>query len=470
MKALCGVFLLLGMLAFPSVCPADLRQLLVAVANGEGSDYNDRIFRIPLEGPQARQIIEFAGPADGLSYPNSMDLDRNSGRLYVGNSGSGEIIEFEVNADGTKGPSRVFGSFSDAFHSMAIRPSTGRIYIGVEGGSKQRRGIYRMAADGSGFEKVYEETADQDYFGDDCWIAFDPSDDGVIYVTTGYDNQVRIFSVNGADLGVLSGYGDMAIPYPDVFTDTHDEGYWLPHQCFIPAGGGDYNLLLNVHHVPANESAAYHQWKRLAVFSPDPDAFLYELGFEGTALSLPGWTRSMVYDEVSGCIYAGTMSYGNVFEIPADYSRYDDIFNPPGIPDQTSTCVAISYGHSTGADTDGDGLPDDSETGTYGTDPLEADSDTDGLTDYEEVNYDGGDGGYFPYPSGSDTDANKADTDGDGFSDMVEINGGSDPLAAGWTAAAMTIRINFQPPGSTRPDGCSPDAALSYTPSRGYGW
>ena len=36
-------------------------------------------------------------------------------------------------------------------------------------------------------------------------------------------------------------------------------------------------------------------------------------------------------------------------------------------------------------DADGDGLTDDEEVNTYGTDPNKADTDNDGLSDYAEV-------------------------------------------------------------------------------------
>lgn len=466
------VSLSIVVLSLSSSASADLRQLMFAVSNGGSSPYNNRIYRIPLEGEREGELIEFAGPSNGLAFPYGMALDRGSGRLYVGNNDTGDIIEFEINADGTRGPTRVFGNFGTYFSSMAVQPLTGRVYIGVQGGTKENRGLYRMATDGSGYEKIFEESVDQAYFYDDCWIDFDPSNNGIIYVTTGFDNQVRMFSVGGVDLGTLGSYGDMAIPTVQL-SQPHDEGYWLSHQCFIPAGGGDYHLLVNVHYVPENQQA--HQQKRLLLFDPDLDSFIGELPLSGPSLILPGRILGMVQDEVTGILYGGVYGYADVFEIAADYSGYEIIFNPPGMPDVTHTRVAVSYGHSDGADTDGDGLTDDDETDTYGTDPLDADSDTDGYTDYEEINHDDVDGGYNPFPAGSDTDAHNADSDSDGFSDLVEINGGSDPLVAGWTAAQMNITISFQPRNAACPSGYAPDAALPYTAlpdtaSRGYGW
>jgi hypothetical protein len=69
-------------------------------------------------------------------------------------------------------------------------------------------------------------------------------------------------------------------------------------------------------------------------------------------------------------------------------------------------------------DTDGDGLTDDDETNTYGTDPLIPDTDEDVLGDGDEVNIHG-------------TDPLNPDTDGDGLSDGDEVNVyGTDPLVA----------------------------------------
>lgn len=76
------------------------------------------------------------------------------------------------------------------------------------------------------------------------------------------------------------------------------------------------------------------------------------------------------------------------------------------------------------ADTDGDGLKDNVETGTgkyvsasdTGTNPLNADSDNDGLKDGAEVT--------------AGTDPNKVDSDGDGYSDSLEVLFKSNPASA----------------------------------------
>ncbi|MFB6299692.1 MAG: binary toxin-like calcium binding domain-containing protein [Halobacteriales archaeon] len=83
------------------------------------------------------------------------------------------------------------------------------------------------------------------------------------------------------------------------------------------------------------------------------------------------------------------------------------------------------------SDTDGDGLNDNLELTTYGTDPQTGDTDGDGLSDGTEVN------DYMTDPTQADTDGdglsdpaelrehgtnpNRADTDGDGLNDAVEL-------------------------------------------------
>ena len=84
-------------------------------------------------------------------------------------------------------------------------------------------------------------------------------------------------------------------------------------------------------------------------------------------------------------------------------------------------------------DTDGDGIPDEYETGTgiyvsptnTGTSPTNSDTDGDGLTDGQEVNT------YHSNP-------NLADTDGDGFSDGFEVSTGFDPTSPASTPEALS--------------------------------
>lgn len=94
-------------------------------------------------------------------------------------------------------------------------------------------------------------------------------------------------------------------------------------------------------------------------------------------------------------------------------------------------------------DSDGDGLEDDAEVNTHGTNPAVADSDHDGLSDREEINI------YRTDPKLADSDNDgmhdgwevdenlnplladaEGDTDGDGLSNLEEFNRGSSPSSA----------------------------------------
>jgi len=99
---------------------------------------------------------------------------------------------------------------------------------------------------------------------------------------------------------------------------------------------------------------------------------------------------------------AASGSYTKIGTTGPDTTTYSDVLLNDGV----SYCYRVRAFNSSGPsansnescttaidiDTDGDGLPDDVETNTYGTNPL------------------------------------LADTDGDGFSDLTEINQNSDPL------------------------------------------
>jgi hypothetical protein len=89
----------------------------------------------------------------------------------------------------------------------------------------------------------------------------------------------------------------------------------------------------------------------------------------------------------------------------------------------------------TKADTDGDGLTDSVETNTgvfvsatdTGSSPTKTDTDGDGLTDAQEVN------------GTPRTDPNKADSDSDGFTDPEELQAGTDPNDAEDNVLAQVI-------------------------------
>lgn len=145
-------------------------------------------------------------------------------------------------------------------------------------------------------------------------------------------------------------------------------------------------------------------------------------------------------------------------------------------------CAAIDAGTSDGAPTGdwfGCGRWDDPSTKNTGegartfvdigaceylTD--DADSDGDGVADYDEIAYDGV---ALLYTPGCDLDPLNPDTDGDGLSDGVEyLCPGGAPLVD--TGGPASLSVRFQPSSAHTDRGQLPDAGLSFTPARGYGW
>ena len=107
-------------------------------------------------------------------------------------------------------------------------------------------------------------------------------------------------------------------------------------------------------------------------------------------------------------------------------------------------------------DSDGDGLTNDDETSSVGTDPLVADTDGDGLGDGDEVN----DAGALD-TDGFLTDPLHVDTDGDAIQDGAEAGFGTDPTdrasipvtgSAGLTVGSTTLLAN---PAHTTPSSIS---------------
>jgi hypothetical protein len=434
---------------------------------------------MPLEGPQAYQFIEFAGSTDGISVPHRIVVHPSTGTLYVADSGTNEILEFEINSDGTKGARRVAGSLVYQYgettytiypFSMAVRPSTGRLYLGAVSGvpiHQYTHGIFLMREDFAGLDKVAFESPSPDYFYDECWICFDPTDDSIIWAGTGYENHVRMISVSGDDLGYVQPYDDISCRMvwdPETQEWITVDGWFIPQQIFIPNGIGGYYLVVRAYW---NTTAAPYRLLQFDVANNFQFMGLCPVG--GSPLSLSIGSNGIVRDVETGLLYAG----GRVYEVAGDYSGSTDLTVGSILPGTGMLIIALSYGHSEEADTDGDGLTDDAEQ-ELGTDPLDSDSDDDGYTDYEEIYHDG-DPGYNPYnpgppPSGTDSNALSPDSDGDGYSDLVEIAGESDPLVPGWTADDMVIRINFGPSSSARPAAHAVDAGWSFDDARGYGW
>ncbi len=122
-------------------------------------------------------------------------------------------------------------------------------------------------------------------------------------------------------------------------------------------------------------------------------------------------------------------SWENTYGLDPNDSTGDN--GASGDPDEDTLTNIEELGLGTSpilADTDGDGLTDDSEVNTYLTEPLDADSDNDGLSDGDEVNTYG-------------TEPLVADTDGDYENDGLEVAQGTDPLDPESSSAALGLII-----------------------------
>jgi hypothetical protein len=343
--AFAGFCAVLGILSLPAV--ADVRQLFVSNTNvnpNAGAD-SSRIYRVPLVGKDAYQLIEFAGPGDGLDMPVALAIDPVSGRLYAADGGTGEILVFEINGDGTRAGMRVFGKFPFYVFSMDVRPSTGRVYIGVAEQQWQNNGIYRMTYDGSSYEKVVEDYPKNGgphppYFTDQCWVRFNPADDVMIYVGTGLYDYIRKFRLKEN----ASGYVDIGV------VESYDRvRYEHPHPFFIHEGGGIYSLIANT------QLGSSQAPRALVKFQPgrDEDIYVGELPIGGPTLTCSNTVQDFVQDEESGKLYAGTVAYSRIYEIANDYSNCDVLFKYPDFPTGDSysiSFVEMSYGHSDGGD------------------------------------------------------------------------------------------------------------------------
>lgn len=417
---------------------ADLRQLFIAtrVYDGSTEDNNNKVLRIPLEGPDAGELLPFGGLADGVTSPSVIAVHPGTGRLYVGDHTTRQLLEFEINAAGENAGSRSYGTFvyyEDGetyypdFHSIAVRPSTGEIYLGCFY-PVGCQGIYRMREGIEGAVKLVGGSEEVD-FSDECFICFNPDDDGIVYAGTGFENYIRLFDADdGSNLGYLERYDDAAFKRgpPEV------RGHFLPHLFFVAGEGGGHDLLactyINSTYSPTN--------RRLIKLDLDDVLPPVELPVGGPTLGLSMSIFDFVRDDVTGTLYAGGF-YCALWEIAGDYGSEDMISEDYPLPRTGMSKVALSYGHSAGADADGDGLAEDVEQPAYGTDP------------------------------------NAADTDEDGFSDFLELSAGSDPLENGWTAGPFIGRINFAPrraSGSTLRGRFSLDEGWSFTAERNYGW
>ena len=74
---------------------ADLRQLFIAtrVYDGSTEDNNNKVLRIPLEGPDAGELLPFGGLADGVTSPSVIAVHPGTGRLYVGDHTTRQLLD-----------------------------------------------------------------------------------------------------------------------------------------------------------------------------------------------------------------------------------------------------------------------------------------------------------------------------------------------------------------------------------------
>ena len=142
-----------------------------------------------------------------------------------------------------------------------------------------------------------------------------------------------------------------------------------------------------------------------------------------------GSETNLWIDNFSGTIGSGSGADSDGDGLPDDYEQRIIDFDPAD--------AVIDFSHVAGpgelpttTDFDGDGSSD-AEEHARGTDPTNADSDGDGLSDGVETgtHVDGGAPG---------TDPLKADSDFDGFGDGSELEAGSDPLDFASVPAAVT--------------------------------
>ena len=465
-------------------------------------EYSHEIMRMSLDDPPNYTIdaAPFADASDGVWRPLAMAFHPepidpsypNTDHLYVAGWGSGvDVIKIMIDRDtGDRVGVEVFGPAPPGgLRSLAFQPGTNRLYAAI-----QYR-VYKFSEDGSSYETPISNNPN---FYDECQIAFHPVT-GNLYVATGFNDEIMVFSPGGAHLRNLESY------------DEYDN-WFLPQNLLFVRDGPDWWLLS----AALKDGSSAFSFMRFNPIAPDNflgDECVNQLGpfFNVDKCGATG--------DLNGDYFTGVLAYPRVRRTEHDFSSVTIIkdYPHPQLP-----------GHGTNAhltvklwpplDADGDGLSDVAEVGRgtnpdnadsdgggegdwaevcagrdplniddddgdcdglsyafeidIGTGPNDPDSDDDGYTDYEEIAYNGDDTEYTPCPTPTpDTNPLRADTDGDDFSDLVEIAGGSDPLDSGSTPS--NIRISFQPSGSSRPDNYAVDTGWSYQGGdwgREYGW
>ena len=489
----------------------------------------DKILRMSLdEEGYPIDEADYADAGDGLSRPLAMAFHPDpqdpeypdTDHLYVAGDGGGKIVKIVIDrATGDKVASVELGAAPAYLRSLAFQPGTHRLYAGA------LQHIYRYSADVSG----YESLVDNIDFYDECRLAFHPRT-GELYVTTGFDNHVMVYDpATGGHLRNLTSYDGATWFLSHGILFDHLGGDWQLHVAAIRDYGSnsyfsnlrldpDGDVLLGVEAdkqlswlwnmdkswPTGNYYSGVMDYPMVREISPDfgtvtlikpmghpqlPSRWHITIStwpprpLDTDADCIPdasenawGLNPGLTDTDGDGVLDGAEVGYDG------DYGDYDP--HPSGNDTDATKADTDGGGEEDGDeidrgrdpldpgddDNDEDGVPNLLED-SAGSDRDDPDSDDDGLTDYEEIAWNGDGTEYTPYPAASpDTNPNQADTDGDGFSDLVEMAGGSDPLAEGWTAAGMLIRMSFQPTGSTRAAGFALDEGWLYSDGRGYGW
>jgi hypothetical protein len=232
----------------------------------------------------------------------------------------------------------------------------------------------------------------------------------------------------------VTGNGEVAFALTDTNTETGDRGWWAKEK------GSSYVARLVITYGGGGNSPPSFGSTTI-VLANATSGEDYTETIAGTATDADG--DSLIYERTccGGGEWLEVAPDGTLSGVPTPADIGTDAYtvvvrDPSGDQDFATLVITVDPG-----DYDGDGLADDTE-GVLGTDPEDADSDGDGLSDYEEVNWDGGWTGdpadFDPYdpatnPTGTDLDPNDTDTDGDGVDDGQEVAVGTDPLDAGDT-------------------------------------